>query len=110
MWISKKEYKKLKQERNDAIYESEMNKSLYNGLKRDFTLLQLKYNKLKEVPLKLFEVEIYLQILNPITYNIKASSSEEAEQCAVKMFKDKNKDFSTSDIVMIIVKPVDCAK
>ena len=110
MWLSKKEYEKIKQERNDAIYESEMNKSLYNGLRRDIINLQLKYNKLKEATLKLFEVEVYLQILNPITYSIKASSPEEAEQCAIKMFKDKNKDFSTSDIVMIIVKPVECAK
>ena len=44
MWISKEEYKKLKQERNDAIYENEMHRSLYNGLRRDFTILQVKYN------------------------------------------------------------------
>lgn len=109
MWISKEEYKKLKQEKNDAIYESELNKALYNGLERDMIKLQLKYNKLKKATLKLFEVQIYLQILNPITYNIKASSPEEAEQCAIKMFKDNNKDFSASDIVMITVKPVNCA-
>ena len=87
-----------------------MNKSLYNGLRRDIINLQIKYNKLKEAILKLFEVEIYLQILIPITYNIKASSPEEAEQCAIKMFTDKNKDFSTSDIVMVTVKPMNCAK
>ena len=110
MWLSKKEYEKIKQERNDAIYESEMNKSLYNGLRRDMINLQSKYNKLKEATLKLFEVEVYLQVLKPITYNIKASTPEEAEQCAIKLFTDKNKDFSTSDIVMITVKPMNCAK
>ena len=101
MWISKKEYEKLKQERNDALYESEMNKSLYNGLRRDIINLQSKYNKLKEATLKLFEVEIYLHGLKPIVYDIKASTSEEAEQCAIKLFTDNNKDFSTSDIIMI---------
>lgn len=110
MWISKKEYEKIKQERNDAIYESEMIKHLYSGLRRDIINLQSKYNKLKEATLKLFEVEIYLQILKPITYNIKTSTPEEAEQCAIKMFIDKNKDFSTSDIVMVTVKPMNCAR
>lgn len=106
MWISRKRYKQLKQERNDALYESSVHKMLYNDLKRDMINLQVKYNK----TLKLFEVDIYLQILNPITYKIKTSSPEEAEQCAIKMFTDKNKDFSASDIVMVTVKPISCAK
>lgn len=110
MWISKKEYEKLNQEKNDALYEIEMNKIWYNALKQDMMSLKLKYNKLKESTLKLFKVEIYLQILKPIVYNIKTSTPEEAEQCAIKLFTDKNKDFSTFDIVMITVEPMNCAK
>ena len=110
MWISKRKYKKLEQERNDALYESEMNKALYNGLRRDIVNLQLKYDKLKEATLKLFEVEIYLPVLKPITYDINASTSEEAEQCAFKLFTDKNKDFLTSDIIMITTELKNCAR
>lgn len=106
MWISKKEYEKLKQEAKDAEYY----KAMSQGYESEATRYKILYTTLKNQFLKLFEVEIYLQILKPITYNIKASSPEEAEQCAIKMFKDNNKDFSTSDIVMITVKPMNCAK
>ena len=106
MWISKKEYEKLKQEAKDAEYY----KAMSQDYESEATRYKILYTTLKNQFLKMYKVEIYLSILKPITYNIKTSSPEEAEQCAIKMFKDKNKDFSTSDITMIIVKPVDCAK
>lgn len=110
MWISKEEYEKLKQERNDTICENEIYRSLYDGLKRSFEILQSEYNELKETTLQLFEVEIYLHALKPITYNILASSPEEAGKHAIYMFNNKNKDFSAFDIVTITVKPMNCAR
>ena len=106
MWISKEEYKKLKQEANDAEYY----KALSQDYSNEATNYRTLYTTLKNQLLKLYEVEIYLSIKPIITYNIKAFSPEEAKQCAIKMFTDKNKDFSASDIVMITVKPVNCAK
>ena len=110
MWISKKEYEKLKQKRASALYDSVMYKSLYDDLKRDFETLQSEYNELKGTTLQLFEVEIYLHTLNPITYNILASSPEEAGKHAIYMFNNKNKDFSAFDIVTMTVKPMNCAR
>ena len=106
MWISKKEYEKLKLK----AYERDYYKGLSQDYRNEATKYKILYTTLKNQFLKMYKVEIYLSILKPITYNIKTSSPEEAEQCAIKMFKDKNKDFSTSDITMITVKPVDCAK
>ena len=110
MWISRKKYKTLKQERNFALNEKGAYKELYDSLKKDYAILQLKYNKLREDTLKLFEVIIYLDVAKPIVYNVKAFSSEEAKEYAIKIFIDKNKDFSASDIVMTTVKPMNCAK
>ena len=79
-------------------------------LKKDFETLQSEYYKLKGTTLQLFEVEVYLHALKSITYNITASSPDEAEQVAINIFKDKNKDFLVSDIELITVKPMSCAR
>ena len=110
MWISKTEYEAFKKAKKRADYDVEMYEKLYNSAINEALRYKKLYNDLKEkVPLKLFEVEIYLSILEPIIYHIKTFSPEEAKECAIKMFTDKNKDFSASDIVMIIAKPI-CAK
>ena len=104
MWITKKIYKQLKRRQNEVVHQRERYRALCDELSKELIILQSEYDKLKEAPLKLFGVEIYLKFLHPVEYNIIASSPEQAEQYAIKMFVDRNKDFSASDIVMVTIK------
>ena len=110
MWISRYDYETLKKENKHAEYDVEMYKSLYNDAVREALKYQKLYNDLKEkIPLKLYEVKIYLKLLDPIVYNIKTISPDEARQCAIDMFKNNNKDIPTSNIEIITIDPI-CAK
>ena len=110
MWISKKKYEELKQKRASALYDSVMYQSLYDDLKRDFDTLQSKYGKLIRVTSKLYKVEIYSSTSKSTIYNIEASSPEEAEQLAIYLFTNKSKGISASDIILMTVKPMNCAR
>ena len=93
MWISKTSYEAFKKAKKQADYDVEMYKTLYDEAIKEALKYRRLYNDLKEkVPLKFFEVKIYVHLLKPVRYNIKAFSREDAEQCAIKMFKDKNKE------------------
>ena len=63
MWISKKRYEQLKQGQIDAFHLSEKYRTLCDKLRKELITLQSEYDKLKEAPLKLFGVEIYLKFL-----------------------------------------------
>ena len=107
MWIPRYDYETLKKEKKHAEYDVEMYKSLYNDAVREALKYQKLYNDLKEtIPLRLYEVKIYLKSLEPITYNIETISLDEAQTIAVKKFTDNNKDIPTSNIVMITVDPI----
>lgn len=110
MWISKYGYETLKEEKKSAEYDAEMYKSLYNNTIREALKYKKLYNDLKEkiqkIPLKLYEVKIYLKSLEPITYNIETISPYEAQTIAVKKFTDNNKDIPTLNIEMITVDPI----
>jgi hypothetical protein len=110
MWISKTVYEEFKQAKKRADYDVEMYKTLYEGAIQEALKYKRLYNDLREkAPLRLYEVEIYLKLLEPIVYKIETISPDEAQEIAVKMFKDNNKDIPTSNIVMITVNPI-CAK
>lgn len=107
MWISKNDYKALN--RKIEILENDVDYYMrsYNSLVKDAIKYKRKYEELKEkIPLRLYEVKIYLKSLEPIVYNIETISPDEAQTIAVKKFTDNNKDISTSNIIMITVDPI----
>lgn len=110
MWIFKDSYEELNRKIKMLEIDVEFYKESYKSAAIEALKYKQEYEELKEkIPLKLYEVSIYLKLLEPITYNIETISPDEAEAIAVKKFKDNNKDIPASNIVMITVEPI-CKK
>lgn len=107
MWISKTEYNNLKfieKEFDNKIREIHFKDIRINNLEVELSKKQAIITKMaleKELNSKIYEVKLMLSNDIVVTYNVKATSHDNAGEIALDLFCKNNKDFKKLDVKIL---------